>query len=268
MQLHQALKLMPQMILDYVQRKKLQGDVIAKQLQEAKVGLEQAILRSQRATMNSPIDGVVLDRPVFNEQYLRAGTVLLTIARLQDMEVESDVLTQEAAGIHVDDPTEVYGPAIGAPVGQGVRGKVKRVSPDAFTKVSSLGVEEQRANVVIAIDDAAKLVQQRPALGFGFRVRVRIYTSTKEDALTIPRAALLRGGRANQWQLFVIRGGRAVLQDVDVGLMNEQSAEVTKGLDEGQQVVLAPESNLSAGMRVSVQSTSGEPGFDKGVIDE
>src|SRR5208283_4005751 len=148
------------------------------------------------------------------------------------------------------DTAEIYGPAIGQPA---VRGKVTRIYPAGFTKVSSLGVEQQRVKVIICFDskdDLKRLLTER-GLGVGYRVRVRIFTADKSRALLVPRSALFRAADG-KWQVFAVRGGTAKLQTVEVGLMNDEQAEIRNGLAEGELVVLAPESSLSDGMRVDV----------------
>jgi HlyD family secretion protein len=246
---YEAMRLVPQLITDYLHRKKLEGDVLRKQLQEASVQLDQALLRRTRAVMTSPIDGIVLSRANESEQFLGAGTPLLILGRLDQLEFEADVLTQEAAKIRPGSPAEIYGPTVGREAGGGYRGQVRRVYPDAFTKISSLGVEEQRVKVVVAVDDIQSLLQDRPSLGVGFRVRLRIFTDLREDVLAVPRSALFRNSQG-RWAVFVVTSGRAYERHVEVGLSNEQEAEITAGLESGDVIVLAPESALDDGMKV------------------
>jgi HlyD family secretion protein len=193
------------------------------------------------------VDGVVLHRFLSNEQFVAAGTSLLEIGRLEDLEVEAEVLTLDIVAAKVGDAVEVYGPAIGQPPAQG---KVARIFPAGFTKVSSLGVEQQRVKVIVRFEPAElkRLLADR-RLGVGYHVRVRVYTDARADALTVPRAALFRSSRG-QWQVFAVRDGRAQLVPVEVGLMSDESAEITAGLAEDEQVILAPESTLSGGARV------------------
>ena len=134
------------------------------------------------------------------------------------------------------------------------RGNVKRIYPAGFTKVSSLGVEQQRVKVVVAIgaEDLERLrTQQR--LGVGYRVRVKIYTAEKPEARIIPRSALFRSV-AGHWQVYAVRAGKAVLQQVEVGLMNDEQVEVLKGLSPEDRVILAPETTLSDGTWVKDSS--------------
>jgi HlyD family secretion protein len=243
-----ATDLMPTMVSQYIQHKGLTGFVLAKQKAEAEAHLAQIKRDSQRGAMRSKVDGVVLERFVSNEGYLPAGTKLLEIGQLDAMEVEADILTLDVVAAKLGDAVEIYGPAIGQPA---VRGKVARIFPAGFTKVSSLGVEQQRVKVIIHFDskdDLRRLLAER-GLGVGYRVRVRIFTADKSRALLIPRSALFRAADG-RWQVFAVRGGAARLQTVEVGLMNDEQAEIRSGLAEGEMVVLAPESSLSDGMWV------------------
>jgi len=245
--LQAATDLMPEMVQQYIDRKGLGKAVQEKQLTEALVRLDQARLNQKRGTMTSPVDGVVLRRFVRDEGYLAGGTKLLEIGSLERMEVEADVLSVDVVNVKPKDPVEIYGPAIGSPSARGI---VDRIYPAGFTKVSSLGVEQQRVTVVIRFDpkDLARLLAERN-LGVGYRVRVRVQTATKPDALVVPRPALFRGPDGG-WQLYAFRDGRIRIQDVALGILNDELAEVTQGLSEGDLVVPSPGSNLAEGQRV------------------
>jgi HlyD family secretion protein len=245
--LRAATALLPTVVEQYTARKELRVPVLRQEKAEAEARLEQARLRLRRGTMTSPVAGVVLHREVRDERHVAAGTVLLEIGRLDELEVEADVLSQEAIRIAPGQPAEVYGPAVGATP---ARGTVRRVEPAGFTKVSSLGVEQQRVTVVVALhpSDLARL-RAEGRLGVGYRVQVRVATAAKPAALVVPRSALFRGP-AGGWRVYAVRGGRARVQGVGVGLLNDERAEVTQGLREGDLVITAPESDLADGSRV------------------
>ena len=149
-----------------------------------------------------------------------------------------------------NDPDNMF-LTIGAEAGRGVVGEVERVYPAGFTKVSSLGVEQQRVKVIIRFADGvlAPLRAERD-LGVDYRVRVRIFTDRRDKALTVPRSAIFRAADSG-WQAFVIRNGRAKLQPIDVGLMNDERVEIVKGIEEDEPVILAPESSLEDGDKVT-----------------
>lgn len=242
-----ATTLMPTAVQQYIDRKALTRDVLEEQLKEAKVRLDEAKRDKTRGEIRSPIEGVVLERALSDERQVAAGTVLLKIGRLEDLEIEADILSQDVVNVKVGDAVEVTGPAIGPTP---ARGKVKRIYPAGFTKVSSLGVEQQRVKVLIDFEkDELERLRRERDLGVDYRVRVRVFTAEKDDVPIVPRSALFRGGEG-QWQVFVIRDGRAELQSVETGLMNDEIVEITSGLAPGDQVILAPETTLRDGTRV------------------
>jgi HlyD family secretion protein len=245
--LQAATALLPTGVRQYIERKDLTHDVLKMQLEEANVHLKETERDRNRGELRSPVDGVVLERAISDERQVSAGTVLLKIGRLEDLEVEADILSQDVVNVKEGDAVEITGPAIGSTP---VRGTVKRIYPAGFTKVSSLGVEQQRVKVIIVFnpEDLARLRKERD-LGVDYRVRVRVITAQKKDALTAARSALFRGGDG-KWQVFAVRDGRVRLQPVETGLINDETAEITSGLEPGELVVLAPETSLKDGVRV------------------
>ncbi|MBP90505.1 MAG: hypothetical protein CMJ64_27990 [Planctomycetaceae bacterium] len=245
-----ATNLLPRVVREYILRKGLTGDVLAKQKEEAEARLRQALLRQERSEMKSSIDGVILERLVRDEQYLASGTTLLRIGELDRLEVEADILSEDVVRIRDGSEVEIYGPAIGATTGSGVPGVIERIYPTGFTKISSLGVEQQRVRVIIRFADGVlEALREARSLGVDYRVRVRIFTAEQPDATLVPRSALFRGSEG-EWQVFVVRNERAALQPVTIGLMNDENAAVTEGLTAGDTVIVAP--NIRDNTRVHV----------------
>lgn len=243
-----ATNLTPTIVKQYIEKKALSGAVLEQEQAEAKARLAQAKLNVERSILKSPVDGVVLMRHETNERVLAAGTVLLELGDLRKLQVEADVLSQDVVRVRPGAKVEIFGPAIGP---HPVLGTVARIYPAGFTKVSSLGVEEQRVKVIVdfAPEALAKLLEAKQ-VGVGFRVQVKIFTARAENAVAVPRSALFRSP-AGKWQAFVVRDGRARLAFLEVGLMNDEKAEILKGIAEGDLVVLSPESTLSDGAKVS-----------------
>jgi HlyD family secretion protein len=242
-----ATDLLPTVIEQQIANKGLSVAVLKEQKAAAEARLKQAREDQQRGLMRSPVDGVVLERFVDVPRFLAAGTSLLEIGRMQNLEVEADVLSLDVVEVKVGDRVVLYGPAVGKPNAKGI---VKRIYPAGFTKVSSLGVEQQRVKVIISFDpgELDRLLAQK-LLQVGYRVRVRIYTAEKAKTLVVPRAALFRG-EGSRWQLFLVKNGKAILRDVTAGLMNDQQAEILDGLSAGEKVIVAPESTLVDGKSV------------------
>jgi HlyD family secretion protein len=245
-----ATNLMPDMVRQYIERKGLNGNVLERQKAEAEVQLQKALDNRARGTMRSPVDGVVLARQVSNERFLAGGAPLLEIGDLDQLEVEADVLSLDVVRVKPGDRVEIYGPAIGKTP---ARGTVTRIYPAGFTKVSSLGVEQQRVKVIVRFDSRElQRVRQRQNLGVGYRVRVRIVTAEKADAKVIPRSAMFRNTDGS-WQVYAVRNGRARVQKVTIGLINDEQAEVLAGLERDESVIRSPESSLLDGQRVWVE---------------
>jgi HlyD family secretion protein len=203
----------------------------------------------ERTQVRSPVGGVILKRHVWNEKMMMPGQPLLDIGNLDDLEVTADVLTEQAVRIQPGDTVLIFGEAVGD---SPIRGTVRRVKPEAFTKLSSLGVEQQRVPIEIAFnaEDLSALEQGGRTLGLHYRVRVQIITDEKEQALLIPRTALFRGAEGT-WETFSIVDGRARRTPLTIGLMNDYHAQVLTGLEAGDEVVVAPESTLREGAKIT-----------------
>lgn len=188
-----------------------------------------------------PRSGPVLRVLEKSERVVAAGTPLLLIGDPRKLEVVVDVLSSDAvrvppdAGVLLDE----WGGA------QPLRGRVRIVEPYAFTKVSALGIEEQRVNIIVDFIDPPDL------LGDGYRVVAKIVTWSKEGVVKIPISALFRQGE--RWCAFVVEGGKARRRIVTVGHRNQEEAEILDGLGTGETVVLHPSNLLDDGMRVRAQ---------------
>lgn len=201
-----------------------------------------------RTIVKSPVSGTILKRYVWNEKVMTPGEPLIDIGDFEDLEITAEVLTVAAVKIQPGDKVVIYGEPFRD---KHLTGTVRLVKPEAFTKVSSLGVEEQRVNVKISFDEGAieTLKDSGKTLGLHYRVRVRIITDEKSSALIIPRTSLFHG-IDGQWQVYKIEGETARLTDVSIGLMNDFEAELTAGVEVGERVIIAPESSISDGTRV------------------
>ncbi|UUO06287.1 HlyD family efflux transporter periplasmic adaptor subunit [Blastopirellula sp. J2-11] len=242
-----ATLLLPTLVQQYIDRKDLTIAVLKQEKLEAEARLRQAQTNVQRGTMISPIDGVVLERSIVNEQQLAAGTQLLTIGNLHELEVEADLLSQDAVNLHHGSRALIYGAAVGRAPENGLEGVVERIRPAGFTKRSSLGVDQQRVKVIVRLrsGELEKIAVDR-TLGVDYRVQVRAIEEEKEDALTIPRACLFRAADGS-WQVMAVRDDVARLVRVEVGLINDRFAEITANLKPEDLVILAPDSSLHDG---------------------
>jgi len=198
----------------------------------------------RRLPILSPIDGQVLR--VFQESatVVRPGDQLVELGDPTDLEVEVDVLSSDAVKIQPGDEAflEQWGGENPLPA------TVRLIEPSGFMKVSALGVEEQRVNVILDLDDPP---EKRRTLGDAFRVEARIVIWEQDDVLQIPTGALFR--RRNQWSAFAVREGRAELCALEIGHRNSLSAEVVSGLQAGDQVILHPSDKVEDGVQVNVR---------------
>lgn len=243
-----AVSMVPRFLRQFIDNKALSGAVLEHERTQAKAQLDQLLADRKRGEIVSPVDGVVVERLESSRRYLSGGTPLLDIASPSDMEVEIEMLTDDAAAVKVGDQADVFGAALGK---ETIPATVSRIYPEGFKKISSLGVEQQRVLVILAFDDAAlaKLAEHGRTLGLEYRVRARVFTDEANDALVVPRSALFRGEDGG-WQVFVVHAGLARLADVDVGILNDESAQITRGVEEGERVILVPPSDLGMGERV------------------
>ncbi len=191
--------------------------------------------------LTSPIDGVVLQRLRESEAIVPAGEPLLEIADPARLEIVSDMLSADAVKISAGDHVRIEqwgGNSV-------LRGRVRRVEPFGFTKISALGVEEQRVNVIVDFEDAREAWE---SLGDGYRVEIRVVIWEHDDILTIPTSALFREGDA--WAVYRVDDDDAVLREVEIGQRTGLTAEVTDGLDEGDRIVIHPSDDVRDGVGV------------------
>jgi len=191
--------------------------------------------------IRAPVSGRVLRVYEESQRVVQSGTPLFDLSRGDALELRIDVLSEEAVKVRAGDPIRITGWG----GGETLMGKVRYVEPGAFTKISALGVEEQRVNVIGDLPDAP------PALGAEFRVEAAIVTWSG-DVLRIPTGAMFR--RDGVWQVFAIDGGKARLRKLDVGHRGNDFAEVKAGLKEGDTVIVYPSDQIENDTRVEGSS--------------
>jgi HlyD family secretion protein len=213
---------------------------------EQELQLAQARLKAPAPTgrtvdVVAPVDGVVLKRLRESESVVPSGEALLEIGDPNNLEVVADLLSTDAVRVKAGAPVliERWGG------GHAIRAHVRRVEPSGFMKVSALGVEEQRVNVIIDFDNPAGAAS---ALGDAFRVEVRVIVWQEDDVLRVPVGSLFR--RGDDWAVFVVDNDRVRLQIVELGQRNNEFGQILGGLDAGQAVVLHPPDTLTDGTRV------------------
>ena len=194
--------------------------------------------------VTAPVSGVVLKVIQESATAVQSGMPLMEIGDPRDLEIVTDVLSTDAVEIRPGSDVAIDhwgGPGI-------LQGKVSRVEPSAFTKISTLGVEEQRVNVRI---DLLSPLQQWSGLGDGYRVDTRITVYTKDDIEIVPSGALFR--RGDGWSVYVVENGRTEVRAVEVLRRSGGFAAIGKGLQQGDRVIVYPGDQINAGIRVDAR---------------
>jgi len=194
--------------------------------------------------LKSPVDGQVLKLHQDSAVTVMAGQPLLDIGDTSVVEAVIEVLSGE---VHQIQPGAAVQLSLGSSAAP-MAGRVTRIEPVAFTKVSALGIEEQRVNVIV---DLAQSNPEAQRLGDGFRVDARITLFSQADALLVPTAALVRDGA--QWRVFVVEAGRARVKAVQLNDRNADAAWLKEGLRNGETVVLYPGSMITDGQSVRLR---------------
>ena len=219
-------------------------DVATSELRVAKAALVSLGGDAKRAPLvelRAPVSGRILRILEKSERVVQAGTAILTIGEPGKLEIVTDVLSTDAVNVSPGSPVLLEGWG----GDHAIRARVRLVEPAGFTKVSALGVEEKRVNVI------SDFVDSPGPLGDDYRVEARIVTWSAQDALKVPASALFR--IAQGWGTFVISGGRATRRNIEIGHRTETEVEVIRGLSENEVVILHAPNELADGMRVRTQ---------------
>ncbi len=194
--------------------------------------------------VRSPINGVVLKIVAESEQVVLPGAPLVEIGDPGDLEIAVDFLSRDAVRIKPGAPARIEswgGDKI-------LDARVKRIEPTGFTKVSALGIEEQRVKVILDFTGPPAEWRQ---LGHGYRVIARVVVWHSDDVSQVPLGALFRAG--DNWAVFVVANGRAQRRIVKIGERNLHAARLVDGLKPGEQVVLHPSDRVHDGVRVEAR---------------
>jgi HlyD family secretion protein len=201
--------------------------------------------RGKVLPVTAPVAGVVLKRPVESSTAVAMGQPLLEVGDPAQLEIEVEVLSTDAVRLAAGQKARVlrWG-------GDGVlEATVTRIEPGGFTKVSALGVEEQRTRVIL---DFASPREQWAALGDAFRVEVEFIQKQDKDVLQVPGSALFRAG--DGWAVYRVDGGTARRTSVKIGARSATAAQVLDGLQADQRVIVQPDDRIKDGTRIEAVS--------------
>src|SRR5688572_3978021 len=190
----------------------------------------------------SPVSGVVLRLLQESARVVPTGEPLIEVGNLGGLEIVADFLSSAAVNVKAGQPVLIDQWGGDKPL----RGRVRRVEPSGFTKISALGVEEQRVNVLIDFEEPGEI---RERLGDGYRVEARIIIWSKDDVLKVPTSSLFREG--TEWAVYKVVDNAAQLQMVAVGQRSGLEAEVLSGLAEGDQIVVYPSDAIRPGVTLA-----------------
>jgi HlyD family secretion protein len=223
---------------------RFEADAAEHDLQQARAALRQGDSQREGSVRNSwqlraPIDGVVLAVREENETALAIGAAILEIADVRRLEARIDVLSTEATQIEVNAFVELDAGDLR------LAGRVRRIEPSGYTKVSALGIEEQRVDVLVDLLPNPAALDR---VADGYRVDAAIEIAREENVLRIPLSALFRHGE--DWATFRVVDGRARLTVVRLGRRGEELATVLGGLEAGATVVEYPSDAVREGVRV------------------
>jgi HlyD family secretion protein len=213
------------------------------ELQLARARLRPSTAGGGTVTLIAPVNGVVLKRLRESASVVPVGEPLLEIGDPASLEIVSDLLSTDAVRVSPGDAVliEQWGGS------RPLHGRVRRIEPSGFMKVSALGVEEQRVNVIVDFADD----RESANLGDGYRVEVRVVVWRDESVLKAPVGSLFRRGEG--WAAFVVENDRVRQQAIQLGQRNDREAQVLQGLSEGQRLVVHPPDTLTDGARVRLR---------------
>ncbi len=204
--------------------------------------LQQLDVKAQQLIVKSPVDGILLDVPAKQEQMLNQGALLATVAVGNQLEIKSDILSDDVGDIKVGQNVAITAPVLGQKV---LLGQVKEIYPRAEEKQSALGVSQRRVPVIISLPDASLLKS-------GYEVKVAIETAKKQNSLLVPQEAVLITPDGHQ-QVSVVVNNRVQYRTIHTNLSDINNLEVTEGLTAGEIIIRDGNLGLKNNAKVTIR---------------
>lgn len=200
--------------------------------------------REERISIPAPVDGRLLKIQQKSEGTVQAGTPILEIGDPRSLELRIDLLSTDAVALIKGTPVRIkrWGSE------NILEGLVKVIEPSGYTRISALGVEEQRVPVIVEITSP---YEEWRVLGDGFRVVAEFITWQGEEVLQVPSSSLFRTGDA-EWALFIVEGGESKLRRVEIGRQSGLYTQIVSGLEVGEQIITHPDERIEEGVAVRV----------------
>lgn len=221
----------------------------ASELESAKASLvapnviDEPLVAPPSVEVRAPVSGRVLNVLRENESIVSPGMPLIQLGDVTKLEVMLEMLSEDSVKVHEAASAKLEGWG-----GEQLNARVRRVEPFGFTKISALGIEEQRVRVLLDFTDSPETWQM---LGHGYRVNAKIVVWKDDNVLKVPIGALFRDG--NRWATYVIFNNSAQLRHLEVGHLTETDAEILDGLADGAQVILHPSDRITSGIPIKVR---------------
>lgn len=226
-------------LLKLVEDNLYKQNAIKSQIEQVKKQLKVIEYDLQRSIIRAPVSGPIVTKYVESATTLPEGAPIYRIGDLSSIEIESDILSSDIRRVKPGQRVIIFGKALGD---NEIIGSVKLIYPAGFKKISALGIEEQRNKVLIDFDNSE--AHLRP----GLAVDIKIITAEKYNALIVPEQAVFK--KDGKWYVFKVKNNRAVLCNVEVGLRNDEYAEILSGLKENDLVITELIPALSPGIKI------------------
>ncbi|AKL96300.1 efflux transporter, RND family, MFP subunit [Clostridium aceticum] len=211
------------------------------QLRQLDLQIQELTRQAKDFVVYAPMRGTVMMRQVDVGSYLQPGIQIIELGDKGKLYLESDILVGDMGKIEIGAPVEIFNKDLGI---EGIKGSVKKIHPQAFSKISDLGIEQKRVKIEITVEDSIENL--RP----GYDLDIRVITDSKENVLLIPENAIFQMDR--KYYVFVNENNTAVLREIQKGMESQRLVEVIRGLQEGEEVVISPDEKLKEGIAIEV----------------
>lgn len=212
------------------------------QLKQIDIQIEDLHNKREDYIIKAPMEGIIMAKAVDVGSYVGPGTELMTIGNDNALYLESHVLMEDMPKIELGLPVEINHKELNL---DKVKGSIRKIHPQAFSKMSDLGIQQKRVTVEITIEEEVESL--RPE----YDLDINVITNYKENILIIPENAVFK--QNDKDYVFVNKNGIAELRNIEIGMESERKVEVLHGLNEGEEVIISPDEEISEGLAIRVQ---------------
>ncbi|AOY78136.1 efflux RND transporter periplasmic adaptor subunit [Clostridium formicaceticum] len=209
------------------------------QLRQFDLQIQELARQAKDFVVYAPMRGTVMMKEVDVGSYLQPGAHIMELGDKGQLYLESDILVGEIGKIEIETPVEITNKDLGI---EGIKGSVRKIHPQAFSKISDLGIEQKRVKIEIQVEDSIENL--RP----GYDLDIKVITDSKENVLLIPENAVFQKDRKTY--VFVNENNTAVLREIQKGMESQRLVEVISGLQEGEEIIISPDEKLKEGISI------------------